>query len=100
MRTSLTILFLFLLLPVLARAAQPADLILRGGTIYTLEPGRPVVEALAVRGGRIVAAGDWAEVAPLAGPATQVIRLEGRAAYPGFVDSHAHVAGLGKSLES
>ena len=100
MRTSLTILFLFLLLPMLARAAQPADLILRGGTIYTLEPDRPVVEALAVREGRIVATGDWVEVASLAGAATVVVNLEGLVAYPGFVDSHAHVAGLGKSLES
>ena len=100
MRTSVTIPFLFVLLPVLAWAAAPADLILRGGTIYTLEPDRPVVEALAVRDGRIMAAGAWAEVAPLAAAATVVVDLGGLAAYPGFADAHAHVAGLGKSLES
>lgn len=100
MRTIATLPILFVLLPALAGAAPAADLVLRGGTIYTLEPDRPVVAALAVRDGRILAAGDWSEVAPLAGAATVVVDLDGLAAYPGFVDAHAHVAGLGKSLES
>ena len=36
-------------------AAEPADLILRGGKIVTMDERRPQAEALAVRGDRIVA---------------------------------------------
>lgn len=49
-------------------------------------------EAVAERGGRIVAVGDAAEVRKLAGPATEVIDLAGRALLPGFFDAHGHVS--------
>ena len=41
---------------------QPADTILHGGNIVTLDSALPVAEAVAVRGGRIVAVGSDAEV--------------------------------------
>jgi len=46
------------------------DLILHGGRIYTVDAGDRVVEALAIRGGRIVAVGSTDEIRRLAGPAT------------------------------
>jgi predicted amidohydrolase YtcJ len=99
MKSTLTMLLLFLILPVGTAAATPAELVLRGGTIYTLEAGRPEADALAIREGRIVAVGSWADVAPLVGTETVVLDLSGMSAYPGFVDAHAHLLGLGKSLE-
>ncbi len=62
--------FLALLTADAPRADEPApaDLILRGGTIVTVDPQRPEVQALAVRGERIVALGSSAEVSPLIGP--------------------------------
>lgn len=70
---------------------EPAELILHHGDILTFDPARPRVQALAVRGGRIVATGDDDIVAALSGPATQRIDLQGRFAMPGFNDTHAHM---------
>jgi predicted amidohydrolase YtcJ len=83
------------LLAATAFAAEPADLVLRGGAIVTLEDARPEVEALAVRGAWIVAAGKVAEIAPLIGPQTKVIELGGRMAMPGFIEGHGHFLSLG-----
>jgi predicted amidohydrolase YtcJ len=85
----------------LGAAPDPPELILTNGRIATLDPARPRAEALAMRGGRIVAAGRADEVAPLRGPATHVIDLRGRTAIPGLVDSHLHVirGGLHYNLE-
>ena len=52
---------------------EPADLVLRGGRIVTLDENAPEVEALAARNGRIVAIGTQAEIVPYLGPSTQVI---------------------------
>lgn len=79
-----------------ARAAASAELIIRGGTIYTGVERRPRVEAVAVRGGRIVHAGGRREAEALAGPSTRVIELSGAAMFPGFVDGHAHLRGIGE----
>jgi predicted amidohydrolase YtcJ len=78
-------------------AADPADLVLRGGTVITLENNRPQAEALAVRGQRIVAVGSAAEIQPLIGPTTRVIDLAGRVAMPGFIEGHGHFLSLGDS---
>jgi predicted amidohydrolase YtcJ len=78
--------------------ARPvADLILTDGRIYTVSGDRPTVEAVAVRDGRIAAVGGASEVLLWKGPTTRVIDLRGRAAYPGFKDSHAHLLSLGLS---
>jgi predicted amidohydrolase YtcJ len=73
----------------------PAELVLQNGRIATVDDGLGVVEALAIRGDRIVAAGSAAEIAPLVGPQTRVIDLRGRLAVPGFIESHAHFTGVG-----
>lgn len=75
----------------------PADLVVRGGKIVTLDPARPEATALAARGGRIVALGAEADVAALVGPSTRVIELGGRVAYPGFIEGHGHFAGIGEA---
>src|SRR5258705_7448467 len=59
-------------------APAPADLIVTAGRIHTVDPARPLVQALAVRGGRIVFAGSAAEAAVFRGPATRVLDLAGR----------------------
>ena len=75
--------------PVAARVA-PADLVLTGGTIYTVDAARSWAQALAIRGGRIVYVGDDDDAAAFVGPATRVVPLGGRYAMPGFHDSHLH----------
>ena len=71
--------------------AQSADRIWSGGPILTMNDAAMRAEAIAERGGRIVAVGSEAEVMAMRGEATQVIDLAGRALVPGFVDAHGHV---------
>ncbi|MDR0577024.1 MAG: amidohydrolase [Candidatus Accumulibacter sp.] len=79
----------------------PADLILRHGRFITLDRSRPVASAVAVRDGRFLAVGEEKEIMALAGPATQVVDLKGRAALPGLIDNHTHVVrgGLNFNME-
>jgi len=78
-------------------SGQSADLVIRNGKLVTLERDRPEGQALAARGGRIVAIGTNDSVAALVGPSTRVIDLKGRLAIPGFIEGHGHFAGLGAS---
>jgi predicted amidohydrolase YtcJ len=81
-----------------AAPALPADMVLRGGRVFLADEAGTVVEAVAVRDGRIVAAGTDAEVSRLAGDGTQVVDLAGRLVTPGFNDAHIHFAAGGASL--
>jgi predicted amidohydrolase YtcJ len=91
-----------LLLAVMASAspawAQPADLVLLNGRVYTLDPARPWSEAVAISGDRIVAVGATADMASWRGPGTRVIDLQGRFALPGFNDAHVHIDATGALL--
>lgn len=81
-----------------AAAQGPADLIVTNARIYTVDDARPVVGALAVRGGRVAFAGDARGAMALRGPQTRVVDLGGRTVIPGMVDAHGHVEGLGEAL--
>jgi len=72
------------------RSNGPADLVLTGGHVHTVDDERPRAEAVAVRDGRIVAVGSATEVRPLVGPRTRVVDLAGRLLLPGFQDAHIH----------
>lgn len=65
----------------------PADLILRGGKIVTVDDEFSIREAVAIKDGRFLAVGTDREVRPLMGPATTVIDLAGRTVIPGLNDS-------------
>ncbi len=71
--------------------AGSATLVLVDGKVWTGDPAHPEVEAVAVDGTRIVAAGTDEDVLKLAGPATEIVRLNGRRVLPGFNDAHVHV---------
>ncbi len=75
----------------------PADLVLLGGRVMTVDPDHPEAEAVAVRNGRIAAVGTTAEIEATAGPDTEVIQLEGRLAIPGFIEGHGHFMGVGNA---
>jgi hypothetical protein len=92
-----------LLLGVLACDSEPgggpADLVIRGGRILTLDSSIPEAEALAVRGNTILALGTEAEMATYVGTGSQVIELEAEnLVLPGFIDAHGHFMSLGESL--
>jgi hypothetical protein len=75
----------------------PADLIVTASMIRTADRTNPVVEAFAVRDGRILAVGSRAEVAALGGPDTRTLEVGDAAVYPGFVDVHNHHALAGRT---
>ena len=76
-------------------SVEMADMVLRNGTIVTVDEAVPEVEALAVRGDRIIALGSNEEISAYVGDRTEVIDLEGRTAIPGFIEGHAHFLGVG-----
>src|SRR5438128_2557236 len=91
--------FLALVLGLLMAASEPpADLILISAKIWTGDPAHPSAEALAVRGGRIVAVGSNTEVEKLRGASTRIFDAKGRRVVPGFVDSHTHMTMGGRNL--
>ena len=68
-----------------------ADTIYTGGDIVTINDRQPSAEALAVKGGKIVAVGTRAEVEKAhQGASTKVVDLGGKALLPGFLDAHSH----------
>jgi predicted amidohydrolase YtcJ len=87
------------LLPRGARAAgPPADLIVTGATVHTVDDRLGSVEAFAVRGGRFVFVGDAAGAMLLRGSATHVLDLSGKTVLPGLVDAHLHLTDVGLAL--
>jgi len=74
--------------------AAPADRIIRGGGIVTVNPAQPAAEAVAIKGGRIVAVGSEADVMKHKGAATEVTDLAGKTLVPGFIDGHSHFFSL------
>src|SRR5262249_43755731 len=73
-----------------AALAQPADLVLRGGKVITVDKDWRIAQAVAVKDGRFLAVGDDAAIAAHVGPQTQVIELAGKTVVPGLIDSHLH----------
>ncbi len=62
--------------------------------VVTLDPERPVAEAVLVGGGRILEVGSDAGIREMA-PASRVVDLGGDVLFPGFIEPHAHVMGYG-----
>jgi len=76
----------------------PADLVLTGARIYTVDASRSWAESLAVRRGRIVYVGTSDGARAFAGSATRVVDLGGRLVLPAFHDSHVHPVSAGIEL--
>jgi predicted amidohydrolase YtcJ len=77
-----------------ATRAEPPGVLLAGGPIHTGVADAAPVEAVAILGNRIAFVGALAE-ARRAVPGAREIDLAGAAAFPGFVDSHVHLVGVG-----
>jgi predicted amidohydrolase YtcJ len=68
----------------------PADLVITGADVYTVDAARRWAGALAIRDGRIAAIGTEADVREEVGAAAEVLHLPGRMVVPGFQDAHVH----------
>src|SRR6185503_19965472 len=81
-----------------APACAGADLVLSRGRIVTMDDRGSVVEALAVRDGRIAAAGTLSAVSASAHAPTRRIDLQGRTVLPGLIDVHTHAMQWARGL--
>jgi predicted amidohydrolase YtcJ len=73
-----------------AQASEVADLVLFNGKIATVDKQFAIVEALAVRDGKILRVGTDREVLETKGDGTDLVDLEGKLVLPGLMDSHTH----------
>lgn len=78
-------------------ARLPADLLVSGGRVRTMDPAMPEASVLVVKDGRVLAAGG----SELLGryEARERLALRGRSVVPGLIDAHAHFLGLGRAKD-
>ncbi|WP_196891510.1 amidohydrolase [Aureivirga marina] len=94
---SLTVLcMLFLFSSCKSRRSNPdsemiiADKVLINGKVYTADTENPIVEAIAIKGNKIISVGTTEEVLKLAAEDTEKIDLQNHLVIPGFNDAHFH----------
>ena len=75
-----------------------ADLLLINGKIVTVDPEFNILEAVAVRDGRVLTGGTTSEMKAWKGTRTEMIDLAGKMVLPGLIDSHLHMVGTGIAL--
>ena len=80
--------------------AQTADLVILNAKVYTADGSGKFEEALAIRGNRILRAGQTQEISALRGPDTKVVDAHGAAVVPGFNDIHVHLLSGGLALDN
>ncbi len=78
-----------------ACAPSPAERVFTNGVVYTANDAQPTAVAVAVAAGKVVFVGAAADAERYIGSGTEVIDLQGKSLYPGFVDAHYHLAGVG-----
>ena len=90
-----TTLLALLLSQFACNSEEPADLVIHGGKIYTVNNADEVVEAVAVTRGKITFLGSAEDARKLVDDKTKVIDLQGKAMTPGFIEGHGHFMGVG-----
>ncbi len=87
-----------LLLLLAGGCGSSADLIVTNAKVWTVDERRPLAEAVAVRGDRILAVGSAEQVLAHRGKKTTVIDAAGKLLLPGFNDAHLHFRSGGVAL--
>lgn len=70
---------------------QIADTILYNGKIITMDEGFSVMEAVAIKEGKILEVGNNKDILSLASDATHSINLQGHSVIPGIIEGHTHL---------
>ena len=91
--------FLFVSGCTVSAPSRPAriDLAVVNATVWTGDTFRPLVEAIAISNGRVVAMGPTEEIQALAGDGN-VLDAGGALITPGFIDTHTHLLQAGRRL--
>lgn len=80
--------------PIINSLSSPAaDLLLYNGVIYTADESDTIVEAVAVKNGKVVFTGSSRDAIAEYGAAAELFDLEGKMVLPGFIDTHIHAPG-------
>ena len=92
----------YLLLPILVlffscNSQKQADLIVHNALVYTVDDKFSVVEAFAIKDGKILETGSSGDI--LKRYKGEILDAEGKAIYPGFIDGHSHFYGYGEGLQ-
>lgn len=74
------------------------DLILTGGRVLSMDEHAPYADAVALRGGRVLAVGAEQDVVAVAAPGAKRVNLDGAVVLPGFHDAHVHLTDHGFAL--
>ena len=91
MRATVTVAIVAMVLIAGCAGAATPDTILVNGKVFTSNPAQPWAGAVAIRGDRVIAVGDTAAIAALAGSSTRRLDAGGRTIIPGINDAHQHV---------
>jgi predicted amidohydrolase YtcJ len=78
-------------------APEKAELLLKNGTVISMEANASPATAVAIRDDKILWVGEEKEAAKWIDAQTKVIDVKGAFVYPGFIDCHAHIVSLGDS---
>lgn len=77
---------------------KSAYLVLINGNIITMNPKQPRAQAIAIKYDKIVEVCTNNEIKPWTNKNTKIIDLKGKTVTPGFIDTHVHIRGFGRSL--
>ena len=77
--------------------SNKADLIIENGIIYTMNDLNPLIEAVAIKNGKIIGVGSKNDIKPFKSKNTKILDLEGYTMTPGLIEGHGHFMGLGYS---
>lgn len=83
-----------------AQAGASQEKIFFNAKVFTGNPDDPYAEAIAIRGDKVVAVGNLAEVEKSVGAGAERVDLQGKSLFPGFIDSHSHSIDGGLNLIS
>jgi len=95
-KTQVLVLLIFAVIILSCNSGKaPADVVILGGTIYTVNDKQPTVEAVVIIGDKIEFSGSEKEAREWIGGSTRVIDLQGKTMTPGFIEGHGHLMGVG-----
>ena len=95
MRNTIKSIIFLLFIIISCQNKNYVDLIIYGGTIYTVDSINSKVESIAVKDGKIYQTGSYNKISLLINKNTKVIDLDGKIMIPGFIEGHAHIMGTG-----
>src|SRR5713226_959993 len=82
------------------QGSDKAERVFFNAKVFTGVPDHPYAEAVAIRGDKVVAVGNLAEVLQAAGKSAERVDLGGKTMLPGLIDSHIHAIDGGLTLTS